>query len=77
MRDRFDARSYLYNTDGIVFSNAGYPVILLNEHINGIENLNRPHYHSTSDSVKFLDFSYAASIARVAIETAARLAAGH
>jgi hypothetical protein len=29
----------MYNTDGLVFSLAGYPVILLNEHLNHDEDL--------------------------------------
>lgn len=73
-RSRFDQRSYLYNTDGIIFSDAGYPVILLNEYINKLENLNRPHYHQTTDSSDTLDWDYATAITKIAIETAARLA---
>ncbi len=73
-RSRFDARSYLYNTDGLIFSDAGFPVILLNEHVNYRENLDRPHYHQTTDTTATLDWKYAASIVRVALETAARLA---
>jgi len=74
IRTRFDSLSYLYNTDGLVFSDAGYPVILLNEHLNYLENLDRPHYHQTSDRSDTLDWSYGTSIVKVAIETAARLA---
>lgn len=73
-RSRFDERSYLYNTDGIIFSDAGYPVILLNEYINKLENLNRPGYHEASDTTDKIDWDYATSIVKVAIETAARLA---
>lgn len=78
-RSRFDQRSYLYNTDGIIFSDAGYPVILLNEYINKLENFNRPHYHQTTDTSDTLDWDYATAITKVAIETAARLAvvSGH
>ena len=73
-RARFDERSYLYNTDGIIFSDAGYPVILLNEYINKLENLGRPHYHEQTDLSDKIDWEYATSIVKVAIETAARLA---
>ena len=38
LRPRFDDKSYLYNTDGLVFEEAGYPVLFLNEHINRWEN---------------------------------------
>ncbi len=72
-RSRFDERSYLYNTDGIVFSQMGYPVILLNEHLNGV-NMRHPHYHQSSDVSGNVDFTFAAAISRVAIETALRLA---
>lgn len=74
IRSRFDARSYLYNTDGLIFSDAGFPVILLNEHLNYRENLSRPHYHQTTDTTATLDWEYASAIVRVALETAARLA---
>jgi hypothetical protein len=73
-RSRFDEKSYLYNTDGIIFSEAGYPVVLLNEHINKLENFGRPYYHQTTDLPVTLDFEYALSIVKTAIETAARLA---
>jgi hypothetical protein len=73
-RLRFDPRSYLYNTDGIVFSDLGFPTLLLNEHINYWENLDRPYYHQTTDLPETLDFGYAIGITKVAIETVARLA---
>ncbi len=68
-RSRFDEKSYLYNTDGIIFSDAGYPVILINEHINKLENIDRPHYHQMTDTISRMDFFYATSIAKIAIET--------
>jgi hypothetical protein len=72
---RFDPRSYLYNTDGVTFSDLGFPVVLLDEHINALENLNRPHYHDSTDTSRYVDFDFALSVTRVAIETAAQLAA--
>ena len=74
IRPAFDERSYLYNTDGIIFATAGYPVILLNEHINRLENFERPHYHRSTDLPRTLDFEYAEAIVKTAIEAAARLA---
>ena len=74
LRTRFDSRSYLYNTDGLLFSDMGYPVILLNEHMNRLENLNRVGYHHTTDTSLKIDWEYVTSVARTAIETAARLA---
>lgn len=73
-RSRFDGKSYLYNTDGIIFSDAGYPVVLLDEHINAL-HIEHPHYHQSSDVPANVDFAYATALARVAIETALRIAA--
>ncbi len=75
LRTRFDPRSYLYNTDGLIFSDAGYPVVYLNEHINRLENFWRKGYHHTTDNSKKMDWSYASDIGKVAIQTAATLAA--
>jgi hypothetical protein len=79
LRPRFDARSYLYNTDALIFEEAGYPVVLLNEHINRWENYgkpgdHRPGYHQSDDVAAGIDFAYAAGIARLAIELTAQLA---
>ncbi|MEI8311889.1 MAG: M20/M25/M40 family metallo-hydrolase [Verrucomicrobiota bacterium] len=75
LRTRFDPRSYLYNTDGLIFSDAGYPVVYLNEHINRLENFWRKGYHHTTDNSKKMDWDYASDIGKVAIQTAAALAA--
>ena len=74
LRTRFDPRSYLYNTDGLIFSDAGYPVVYLNEHINRLENFWRKGYHHTTDNSKKMDWNYASDIGKVAIQTAAILA---
>ncbi len=68
-----DLRNYLYNTDGLIFAEAGFPVLLLNEVMNRY-HLARSGYHDSSDTVEKLDFDYAADITRVAITTAAVLA---
>lgn len=73
LRPRFDSRSYLYNTDGLLFSDAGYPVILLNEHMNRLENLNRVGYHHTTDTSRKIDWGYVTAVVKTAIETTARL----
>lgn len=75
LRAPFDSKSYLYNTDGLIFSEAGYPVILFNEHINRLENLDRPHYHQSTDALRTLDLDYASTVAQNAILTVAALAA--
>lgn len=74
LRERFDPRSYLYNTDGLIFSDSGYPVILLNEHINALENFNAFTYHQSSDRSSVIDWGYAEAITRLAVSTAYRLA---
>ncbi len=73
LRTRFDEKSYLYNTDGLVFSDAGLPVILINEHVNGLENIDRKGYHQSTDRIDLVDPAFASAIAKVAIETVARL----
>lgn len=74
LRPRFDPESYLYNTDGLIFDQAGFPVVLFNEHLNYKHNLERRHYHETSDTVDKLDPALAEAVARTAAETAAWLA---
>ncbi|MEK6626124.1 MAG: M20/M25/M40 family metallo-hydrolase, partial [Bdellovibrionota bacterium] len=95
LRTRFDAKGYLYNTDGLIFSDNGFPVVYFNEHINYEENLERVGYHDTKDTVdgrpadfliqdipeienkKYhsgIDSKYASDLAKIAIETVARLA---
>ena len=74
LRGRFDEKSYLYNTDGLIFSDAGYPVVLFNEHINKLEHFTREGYHDVHDTVENIDWNYATAIAKSAIETVARLA---
>lgn len=74
LRPRRDPRSYLYNTDAVVFDQAGYPVVLFNEHVNALHNIDRPHYHESTDDSSRMDFDLAETLSRVAIETAALLA---
>ena len=73
LRLRHDRRSYLYNTDGHIYSQLGYPVLLINEHINGLENLDRAHYHELSDKSDTLNWEYGVAVTKVAIEATARL----
>ena len=56
LEPRYSDRSYLYNTDGIILSENGYPVVLINEHLNYYTRLMRAAYHDmgdTSDKVNF------------------------
>ena len=68
-----DLRNYLYNTDGLIFAESGYPVVLFNEVMNRYE-VARGGYHDLSDTAERLDLDYAVDIAKVAITTAAVLA---
>jgi len=77
LRTRFDEKSYLYNTDGLIFSEYGFPVVYLNEHMNKLENMYRKGYHHSTDTGKKIDWNYATDIAKIAIETTAALADVH
>lgn len=68
-----DLRNYLYNTDGLIFSEAGFPAVLFNEVMNRYQTA-RGGYHDLNDTAEHLDLAYAAEIAKVAITTAAVLA---
>lgn len=67
-----DLRSYLYNTDGLIFAENGFPVVHFSEVMNRYQ-ISRSGYHDSLDTIKNLDVGYAAAIARVAIATAAAL----
>lgn len=71
LRTRFDEKSFLYNMDGLIFSEYGFPVLFLNEHMNKLENMYRKGYHHSTDTSQKIDWDYAADIAKVAIETVA------
>lgn len=70
-----DHGSYLYNTDAQVFSTAGYPVILLNEHLNYHKDLERLGYHDEFDRTELMDWPYARAIASTGIAAALMAAA--
>jgi Zn-dependent M28 family amino/carboxypeptidase len=70
VRARFDPESYLYNADSAIFSDAGYPTILINEHLNRFHGIDRDGYHDCNDVPDKLDFGYATAVARVALMTA-------
>jgi hypothetical protein len=74
LEPRSSDRSYLYNTDGVIFADAGYPVMLVNEHINYYSTLMREAYHDSTDTSHIINFEYAVAVTKVAIETVARLA---
>ncbi len=74
LEPRYSERSYLYNTDGIILSENGYPVVLINEHINYYTRLMRAAYHDMGDTSDKINFPFAVALTKVAIETTARLA---
>ncbi|MGB8646838.1 MAG: M28 family peptidase [Anaerolineae bacterium] len=65
-----DPQSSLYNTDGIVFSDAGVPVVLFMENY----DLGRTGYHDSKDTLVNIDLDYGAALSAIAIETVARVA---
>ncbi len=67
-------QSYLHQTDGIIFSKAGYPVILLNEHMNEEHDFYRVGYHDEFDVTALMDFDFATDITRTALRVAYELA---
>lgn len=73
VKPRNDLSSYLYNTDGLIIEQEGYPVVLFNEHMNRYL-LSRKGYHDMRDVPEKLDYDYALAIVKTAIETAATLA---
>lgn len=73
IRERFSPLSYLYNTDGLIFDREGFPIVLLNEEMNRLKT-ERNDYHNMDDLPSNIDLKYAATIAKVGIETARQLA---
>ncbi len=65
-----DPYSSLYNTDGMIFSDTGIPVILFMENY----DINRTGYHDTHDTMENIDLDYGTAVSAIAIETIARLA---
>jgi hypothetical protein len=65
-----DQRSSLYNTDGMIFSDTGIPVILFMENY----DISRRGYHDTHDTMENIDLDYGSAVSAIAIETIARLA---
>jgi hypothetical protein len=74
LEPRSSDRSYIYNTDGVIFADTGYPVVLVNEHVNYYSLLMREGYHDSTDLSYTINFPYAVEITKASIETVARLA---
>ena len=71
VRPHDDPRSTLYNTDAQIFSDAGFPTVLLMEDY----DINRHGYHDSQDTMAGIDLPYGAALAAIAIEAVARVAA--
>jgi hypothetical protein len=65
-----DPRSTLYNTDGLMFSDAGVPAVLFMENY----DINRTGYHDTHDTMENIDLDYGAAVTAITIESVARAA---
>jgi hypothetical protein len=65
-----DPHSTLYNTDGMIFSDTGIPVILFMENY----DIQRKGYHDTYDTMENIDLDYGAAVSAIAVETIARIA---
>jgi hypothetical protein len=74
LKFRFDPRSRIFPTDGHVFAEAGYPVMVLSEERPELGGTAHQASMPADDSSKGISWDYAASIAKTAIETAAELA---
>ena len=53
-----DPESSLYNTDGMIFSDTGIPVILFMENY----DIDRTGYHDTHDTMENIDLDYGAAV---------------
>ncbi len=67
-------KSFLTQTDGVTFSRGGFPVVLLNEHLNNDRDLFRVGYHDEFDIPALIDFDYASDIVRAAMSAAYSMA---
>jgi len=65
-----DPHSTLYNTDGMIFSDHGIPVVLFMENY----DIHRTGYHDTHDTMENIDLDYGSAVSAIAIETVARVA---
>ncbi|HBI43755.1 MAG TPA: hypothetical protein DDY78_13020 [Planctomycetales bacterium] len=62
--------STLYNTDGLIFSDAGVPAVLFMENY----DINREGYHDEHDTMANIDLDYGAAVSAIALESAVRAA---
>jgi hypothetical protein len=65
-----DPFSSLYNTDGMIFSDTGIPVVLFMENY----DIHRQGYHDMHDTMENIDLDYGSAVSAIAIESVARVA---
>ena len=65
-----DPHSTLYNTDGMIFSDTGIPVVLFMENY----DIHRTGYHDTHDTMKNIDLDFGSAVSAIAIESVASVA---
>jgi len=65
-----DPHSTLYNTDGMIFSDTGIPVVLFMENY----DIHRTGYHDTHDTMENIDLDFGSAVSSIAIESVARVA---
>ena len=61
VRQALDPKSTLYNTDGLMFSDAGVPSVLFMENY----DINRTGYHDTHDTMENIDLDYGAAVCAI------------
>lgn len=70
VRNHLDPHSSIFNTDGLMFSDAGIPVVLFMENY----DISRTGYHDTHDTMENIDLDYGSAFASICIETVAQVA---
>jgi hypothetical protein len=70
IRTHYNPHSSVYNTDALIFSDTGVPVVLFMENY----DINRSGYHDSQDTLENIDLDYGSALAAIAIETVARTA---
>lgn len=70
LRQEWEPKSSLYNTDGQIFSDVGIPVVLFMENY----DISRTGYHDREDTMKNIDLDFGAAVAAIAIESVATAA---
>jgi hypothetical protein len=68
-------RNSVFQTDLLEFEFRGYPGILFNEDMDYSQpESNNPNYHQSTDIAANIDLEFSAQVAKIAIETALRMA---